>query len=84
MVRAVGGAIGMGNTCKTMANSCQCMKKTLQDCKVISLQLVKINEKKRKKERKSCSLLFLPGAPFAAATFCAGLNWRCPLNFLSK
>ena len=26
--REVGGGIGMGNTCKTMANSCQCMTKT--------------------------------------------------------
>ena len=24
----VGGGIGMGNTCKTMADSCQCMMKT--------------------------------------------------------
>ena len=26
--REVGGAIGMGNTCKSMADSCQCMTKT--------------------------------------------------------
>ena len=26
--RQVGGGIGMGNTCKSMADSCQCMKKT--------------------------------------------------------
>ena len=26
--REVGGWIGMGNTCKSMANSCQCMTKT--------------------------------------------------------
>ena len=25
--REVGGGIGMGNTCKSMANSCQCMTK---------------------------------------------------------
>ena len=25
--REVGGGIGMGNTCKSMADSCQCMKK---------------------------------------------------------
>ena len=25
--REVGGGIGMGNTCKTMADSCQCMTK---------------------------------------------------------
>ena len=26
--REVGGGIGMGNTCKTMADLCQCMTKT--------------------------------------------------------
>ena len=25
--RAVGGGIGMGNTCKSMADSCQCVTK---------------------------------------------------------
>ena len=33
-------------TCKSMADSCQCMTKTTQYCKLISLQLIKINEKK--------------------------------------
>ena len=28
MGRQVGGGIGMGNTCKSMAHSCQCMSKT--------------------------------------------------------
>ena len=28
MEREVGGGIGMGNTCKFMADSCQCMAKT--------------------------------------------------------
>ena len=46
MGREVGGGFRMGNTCKSMADSCQCMAKTLQYCKVISLQLIKINEKK--------------------------------------
>ena len=45
--REVGGGIGMGNTCKSMADSFQCMTNPLQYCKVISLQLIKINEKKR-------------------------------------
>ena len=45
--REVGGWIGMGNICKSTADSCLCMtKKTLQYCKVVSLQLIKINEKK--------------------------------------
>ena len=36
MKREAGGGTGMGNTCKSMADSCQCMKKPLQYCKVIS------------------------------------------------
>ena len=39
--REVGGGIGMGNTCKSMADSCQCMEKPLQYCKVISLKKIK-------------------------------------------
>ena len=46
--RKAGGGIGIGNTCKSMADSCQCMQKPLQYCKVISLQLIKINGKKNK------------------------------------
>ena len=36
-----GGGRGfrMGNTCTPMADSCQCMAKPIQYCKVISLQL---------------------------------------------
>ena len=48
MGREAGGGIGMGNTCKYMADSCQRMQKPLQYCKVISLQLIKINGKKNK------------------------------------
>ena len=44
--REVGGGIGMGSTCKSMAVSCQCMTKPTTNCKVISLQLIKINGKK--------------------------------------
>ena len=43
MEREVGEGIGMGNTCKSMADSYQCMTRTTTICKVISLQLVKIN-----------------------------------------
>ena len=34
-----GGGFRMGNTCIPVADSCQCMAKPLQYCKVISLQL---------------------------------------------
>ena len=43
MGREVGGGIGMGDTCTSMADSCQRMAKPLQYCKVISLQLKYIN-----------------------------------------
>ena len=46
--REVGGRIRMGNTCKSMADSCQCMTKTTTYCKVISLQLIKIKQTKKK------------------------------------
>ena len=45
--REVGGRIGIGNTCKSMADSCQCIAKTTTICKVINLQLIKINGKKK-------------------------------------
>ena len=55
--REVGGGIGMGNTCTSMADSCQCMTKpTPIYCKVISLQLIKINEKKKRKENSTSAL----------------------------
>ena len=38
-----GGGFRMGNICAPMADSCQCMAKPLQYCKVISLQLKQIN-----------------------------------------
>ena len=37
--RKVGGEFRMGNTCAPVADSCQCMAKPLQYCKVSSLQL---------------------------------------------
>ena len=49
MERDVGGGFRMGNTCKSMADSCQCMAKTTTIFKVISLQLIKIIESKKKK-----------------------------------
>ena len=45
MGREAGGGIGMGNTCKSMADYVNVWQKPLQYCKVISLQLIKINEK---------------------------------------
>ena len=39
MGREVGGGFRMGNTCTLVVDSCQCMAKPIQYCKVISLQL---------------------------------------------
>ena len=50
MEREVGGGIGMGNTCKSMAVSFQCMTKSTTIKK-------KNNKKKKKKKRKG----HLPG-----------------------
>ena len=50
MEREGGGGIRMENTCKSMADSCQCMAKTTTILQVISLQLIKINGKKRERE----------------------------------
>ena len=41
MGREVGGGFRMGNTCTPMADSCWCMAKPLQYCRVISLQFKK-------------------------------------------
>ena len=48
MGREVGGGFRMGNTYKSMADSCQCMAKPLKYCKVISLQLIQMNGGKKK------------------------------------
>ena len=39
MSRGVGGGFRMKDTCIPMADSCECMAKPLQYCKVTSLQL---------------------------------------------
>ena len=51
MGREVGGGFSMGNTCTPVVDSCQCMAKPIQYCKVISLQLNKLIFKKLKKKR---------------------------------
>ena len=52
MEREVGGGIGMGNTCKPLAVSFQCMTKSTTNKK-------KINLKKKKKKKKKR----YPGVP---------------------
>ena len=41
MGREMGGGVQDGDTCTPMSNSCQCMAKPIQYCKVIRLQLKK-------------------------------------------
>ena len=53
----LGGGIGMGNTCKSMADIVSVWQKPLQYCKVISLQLIKVNGKKKKNARVGCHFL---------------------------
>ena len=50
----MGEGIGMGNTCKSWLIHVNVWQKPLQYCKVISLQLIKINEKKKRKKNKTC------------------------------
>jgi len=51
MGREVGGGFRMGNTCTPVADSCLCMAKPIQYCKVKKNNKKKI--KKRKKERSA-------------------------------
>ena len=50
MEREVGGGIGMGNTCKSMAVSFQCMTKSTT---IIIIIIIIIKEKKKKRNPKS-------------------------------
>ena len=59
MGREGGGGFWKGNRCTPVADSCRCMAKPIQYCKVISLQLNKfifkkkeINELKLKKKER--------------------------------
>ena len=56
MGREVGGGFRMGNTCTPMADSCQCMAKPLQYCKVISLQLKKKNPQGKEMQKGKMAL----------------------------
>ena len=48
MGREEGGGIRMGNTCNPWLIHVNVWQNALQHCKVISLQLIKINERKKK------------------------------------
>ena len=55
----VRGGFRMGNTCTPMADSCQCMAKPIQYCKVISLQLDKFILKRKKIGKKKINDLWI-------------------------
>ena len=62
--RAVGGGFRMGNTCTPMVDSCQCMAKPIQYCKV-----KKFKKKKKKriewlKDRRKKSFYCIPSHAF--------------------
>ena len=54
MGREVGGGFRMGNTCTPVVDSCQCMPKPIQYCKVISLPKNNNNFLKIKKQVYMC------------------------------
>ena len=57
MGREVRGGFRIGNTCTPMADSCWCMAKPIQYCKVINPQKKKINKYiKKKKNSVHCQL----------------------------
>ena len=47
------GGFRMGNTCTPVVDSCQCMAKPIQYCKVISLQLNKFTLKNKTKQNQN-------------------------------
>ena len=49
MGRALRGGNQRGEHCKSMADSVNVWQKPLQYCKVISLQLIKLNEERKRK-----------------------------------
>ena len=53
MGREAGGGIGMGNICNPWLIHVSVWQKPLQYCKVISLQLIKINEKEKKNKQRN-------------------------------
>ena len=58
--REVGGGFRKGNMCTPVADSCECMAKPIQYCKVISLQIIN-TLKKKKKNTGVCSHSLLQG-----------------------
>ena len=57
--REVGGGIGMGNTCKPMADSFQCMTKSTTIKKVIIKKKIQKTKKKKKKKNDTMDQLDL-------------------------
>ena len=83
MGREVRGRVRMGNTCTPMADSCECMAKPTQYCKVISLQLkLKKNkiQKKRMREEDNIFCFFftiwgLASRSLKSASFTPDMVW---------
>ena len=65
--KSQGGGFGMGNMCIPVVDSCWCMAKPLQYCKVINLQLNKFIFKKKSQDNYH---FFLPPSARAPLNHC--------------
>ena len=86
MGREVGGRFRIGNTCTPVADSCLCMAKPIQYCKVKKNNKKKI--KKRKKERSAqegkTKQLFASWRKWGAISPVFGPHWLTLVCLLSK
>ena len=89
--REVGGGIGMGNTCKSMADSCQCMTKTttIKRKKSCLLWIICLSQFSFFSFRWLwCSfllilILFFDASPISLPPRCLGII-SCPFRSISK
>ena len=84
-----GRGVQMGDTCKSMADSCQCIAKPLQYCKVISFQLIKIigeknHLKKIKKRKKKQKHYFADKGPSSQTTVFPIVMYGCKNQTIKK
>ena len=78
MEREVGGGIGMGNTCKPMAVSFQCMTKftTNKIIIIIIIIIIKISKKIKKRTMFSWTEMCFPVTSISLGDFCSEIQNR--------
>ena len=84
----MGGGLRMRNTCKPVADSCQCMAKSIQYCKVKKKKM----QKNKKKERKTINILLQYSTIYMGKNIFSGIpsikrtdkNVLISFNFLNK